>query len=135
MNRYLIIVLLFLATHVFAQQNSYNKSYKKIDLFSKFDEKLTFGLSDSEIKLFFKNALRLNNLNFEEEGYRYFLSVSHGWKKNKSEPYKINNFIRYLEFFYSRFLGGYQTTHIREVSRGGVVGAHFHAERHIVHVR
>ena len=81
MNRYLIIVLLFLATHVFAQQNSYNKSYKKIDLFSKFDEKLTFGLSDSEIKLFFKDALRLNNLNFEEEGYRYFLSVSHGWKK------------------------------------------------------
>ena len=54
MNRYLIIVLLFLATHVFAQQNSYNKSYKKIDLFSKFDEKLTFGLSDSEIKLFLK---------------------------------------------------------------------------------
>ncbi len=92
MNRYLIIVLLFLATHVFAQQNSYNKSNKRIDLFSKFDEKLTFGLSDSEIKLFFKNALRLNNLNFEEEGYRYFLSVSHGWKKNKSEPYKINNF-------------------------------------------
>ena len=92
MNRYLIIVLLFLATHVFAQQNSYNKSYKKIDLFSKFDEKLTFGLSDSEIKLFFKDALGLNNLNFEEEGYRYFLSVSHGWKKNKSEPYKVNNF-------------------------------------------
>ena len=92
MNRYLIIVLLFLATHVFAQQNSYNKSNKKIDLFSKFDEKLTFGLSDSEIKLFFKDALRLNNLNFEEEGYRYFLSVSHGWKKNKSEPYKVNNF-------------------------------------------
>ena len=92
MNRYLIIVLLFLATHVFAQQNSYNKSYKKIDLFSKFDEKLTFGLSDSEIKLFFKDAQRLNNLNFEEEGYRYFLSVSHGWKKNKSEPYKVNNF-------------------------------------------
>ena len=38
MNRYLIIVLLFLTTHVFAQQNSYNKSYKKIDLFSKFDK-------------------------------------------------------------------------------------------------
>ena len=92
MNRYLIIVLLFLATHVFAQQNRYNKPYKKIDLFSKFDEKLTFGLSDSEIKLFFKEALRLNNLNFEEEGYRYFFSVSHGWKKNKSEPYKVNNF-------------------------------------------
>ena len=48
--------------------------------------------SDSEIKLFFKDALRLNSLNFEEEGYRYFLSVSHGWKKNKSEPYKVNNF-------------------------------------------
>ena len=61
MNRYLIIVLLFLATHVFAQQNSYNKSYKKIDLFSKFDEKLTFGLSDSEIKLFFRNTKLSNN--------------------------------------------------------------------------
>ena len=84
MNRYLTIVLLFLATHVFAQQNSYNKSYKKIDLFSKFDEKLTFGLSDSEIKLFFKEAISLNNLNYEEKGYRYFLSVSHGWKKNLS---------------------------------------------------
>ena len=78
MNRYLIIVLLFLATHVFAQQNSYNKSYKKIDLFSKFDEKYAFGLSDSEIKLFFKDALRLNNLNFEEERLS-LLSLSISW--------------------------------------------------------
>ena len=92
MNRYLIIVLLFLASHVIAQQNSYNKSYKNIDLFSKFDEKLSFGLSESELKLFFKEALRFNNLNFEDDGYRYFFSVSHGWKKNKNEPYKVNNF-------------------------------------------
>ncbi len=92
MYRYLIIVFLFFTSHVIAQQNSYKKLYKKINLFSKFDEKETFGLSDSEIKLFFKEGLSLNNLNFEEEGYRYFFSVSHGWKNNKNEPYIINNF-------------------------------------------
>ena len=92
MYRYLIIVFLFLTSHVIAQQSSYNKSYKKIDLFSNFDEKLTFGLSESEINFFFKEALKLNNINVEEEGYSYFFSVSHGWKKNKNGPYKVNNF-------------------------------------------
>ncbi|RPG64364.1 MAG: hypothetical protein CBE50_001035 [Flammeovirgaceae bacterium TMED290] len=92
MYRYLIIVFLFLASHVIAQQSSYNKSYKKIDLFSKFNEKLTFGLSNSEIKNIFTEALSSYNLNFKDEGYRYFFSVSHGWKKNKNELYRINNF-------------------------------------------
>ena len=92
MYRYLIIVFLFLTSHVIAQQSSYNKSYRKIDLFSNFDEKLTFGLSQSEIKLFFKEALKLNNINVEEGDYSYFFSVSHGWKINKNGPYKVYNF-------------------------------------------
>ncbi len=64
MNRYLIIVLLFLATHVFAQQNSYNKSYKKIDLFSKFDEIL---LSSMNLRITAASTPIVSATSFEKE--------------------------------------------------------------------
>ena len=86
MGRYLLSVFIFLSYGIIAQENTYNGQNIKIKLFSEIDLERGFGATDNEIKHYFIDELKDNNLVFTEEGYTYYFSLSHGWKKLKILP-------------------------------------------------
>ena len=92
MGRYLLPVFIFLSCGITAQENTYNGQNIKIKLFSEIDLERGFGVTDNEIKHYFIDVLEDNNLFFTEEGYTYYFSLSHGWKKTKNPAYAVDNF-------------------------------------------
>ena len=92
MGRYLLSVFIFLSCSITAQENTYNGQNIKIKLFSEIDLERGFGVTDNEIKHYFIDVLEDNNLFFTEEGYTYYFSLSHGWKKTKNPAYAVDNF-------------------------------------------
>ena len=92
MGRYLLPVFIFLSCGITAQENTYNGQNIKIKLFSEIDLERGFGVTDNEIKHYFIDVLEDNNLFFTEEGYTYYFSLSHGWKKIKNQAYAVDNF-------------------------------------------
>ena len=92
MGRYLLPVFIFLSCGITAQENTYNGQNIKIKLFSEIDLERGFGVTDNEIKHYFIDVLEDNNLFFTEQGYTYYFSLSHGWKKTKNPAYAVDNF-------------------------------------------
>ena len=92
MGRYLLPVFIFLSCGITAQENTYNGQNIKIKLFSEIDLERGFGVTDNEIKHYFIDVLEDNNLFFTEQGYTYYFSLSHGWKKTKNLAYAVDNF-------------------------------------------
>ena len=92
MGRYLLSVFIFLSCSITAQENTYNGKNIKIKLFSEIDLERGFGVTDNEIKHYFIDVLEDNNLFFTEQGYTYYFSLSHGWKKTKNPAYAVDNF-------------------------------------------
>ena len=92
MGRYLLPVFIFLSCGITAQENTYNGQNIKIKLFSEIDLERGFGVTDNEIKHYFIDVLEDNNLFFTEQGYTYYFSLSHGWKKIKNQAYAVDNF-------------------------------------------
>ena len=92
MGRYLLPIFIFLSCGITAQENTYNGQNIKIKLFSEIDLERGFGVTDNEIKHYFIDVLEDNNLFFTEEGYTYYFSLSHGWKKTKNPAYAVDNF-------------------------------------------
>jgi len=92
MGRYLLSVFIFLSYGIIAQENTYNGQNINIKLFSEIDLERGFGVTDNEIKHYFIDELKDNNLVFTEEGYTYYFSLSHGWKKTKNPAYSVDNF-------------------------------------------
>jgi len=92
MVRYLLILFIFLSYGLIAQENTYSGQNIDVKLFSSIDLERNFGVTDNEIKPYFIDALKENNLVFTEDDYNYYFSLSHGWKKSKNVNYKVDNF-------------------------------------------
>ena len=92
MVRYLLTLFIFLSYGLIAQENTYSGQNINVKLFSSIDLERNFGVTDNEIKPYFIDTLKENNLVFTEHDYNYYFSLSHGWKKSKNVNYKVDNF-------------------------------------------
>ena len=92
MVRYLLTLFIFSSYGLIAQENTYSGQNINVKLFSSINLERNFGVTDNEIKPYFTDALKENNLVFTEDDYNYYFSLSHGWKKSKKITYRVDNF-------------------------------------------